>query len=294
MRFSTVEDELGTTQSLLDLRVHLLDRAVVRAVRRQRQYLRPRTLDRRGHPDAQVGLDVVEDHHVACVQLRHQHLIHVRLERRRVGRSREGQRGTHSLRPQRRDQGGRLPRSGCRVHGPCTARRPGVSRRHRRGDPRLVHEDQPLRLDLPDLASERTSVLLHLGAVPLVGVQALLLVGQAPTPHGLPQRLQAAGEAAPPLQFVQGGVGLLSDQFVEPPMVVLVQGRRRSTAMRPGLQRAGLAASLEPSGDGGGIDAEDAGDLADRALMVIDRREDPLAEVRRVGPHNQPPFSVGT
>jgi hypothetical protein len=56
--------------------------------------------------------------------------------------------------------------------------------------------------------------------------------------------------------------------------------------VRLGLQRAGPAASPEPAGDGGGIDAEDAGDLADRALVVIDRRDDPLAEIRRVGAHD--------
>src|SRR4051812_32314472 len=40
---------LGPAERLLDLREHLLDRRVIRAVRRQRQDTRPRALDRRDH-----------------------------------------------------------------------------------------------------------------------------------------------------------------------------------------------------------------------------------------------------
>ena len=44
---------LGPSEPLLDLREHLLDRRVVRAVRRQRPHSRPHPLDRRGHSGGQ-------------------------------------------------------------------------------------------------------------------------------------------------------------------------------------------------------------------------------------------------
>src|SRR5271165_1364812 len=48
----------------LELRPQLLDWVVVRAVWRQGQDGRPRTLDRLRHVPREVGLEVVEDHHV--------------------------------------------------------------------------------------------------------------------------------------------------------------------------------------------------------------------------------------
>src|SRR5512142_2595065 len=48
---------LGPAEPLLDLREHLLDRGVIRTVRRQRQHTRPRAFDRRGHARSQVGFE---------------------------------------------------------------------------------------------------------------------------------------------------------------------------------------------------------------------------------------------
>ena len=52
-------------------------------------------------------------------------------------------------------------------------RRPAVGGRHRRGDPRLVHEHQVFRLDSPHLVAERAPLLPHLGPIALAGVQVV-------------------------------------------------------------------------------------------------------------------------
>src|SRR5512135_1775693 len=278
---------LGPSEPLLDLREHLLDRRVIRAVRRQRPHSRPHPLDRRGHSGGQVGLQVVQHHHVARVSSRHQHLVHVRLERCRVGGSRERQRGANPVPPQRRDQRHRLPRGGRRGDGPLAARRPGVGRGHLRGDPRLVPENQVFRLDLPDLAPKRAPLLLHLGPVPLAGVPALLLAGQASMAQGEPQGLQAAGEAASLPQLLQRGVGLLADQVGEALLVVGPQGRGRAATVGLGGERPGAAPPLEQADDEGGAEAEGPCDLADRTLVMFDRRRDALAEVHRIGAHSR-------
>src|SRR5512135_828293 len=59
---------LGPTEPLLELREHLLDRGVVRAVRRQRPHVCPRPFDRLRHPGGQVRLEVVKDDHLPRVQ----------------------------------------------------------------------------------------------------------------------------------------------------------------------------------------------------------------------------------
>src|SRR5208337_3933603 len=66
---------------------------------------------------------------------------------------------------------------------PC----PGVGRRHRRVDPRLVDENQPFCLDSPHLRPVSPPLGLHLGSVPLAGMQGLLLVGQAEAAEGAPE-----------------------------------------------------------------------------------------------------------
>ena len=55
--------------------------------------------------------------------------------------------------------------------------------------------------------------------------------------------------------------------------------------MRFGGERPGGTAALEQADDEGGADAEDPGDPADRAVVMIDRRRDPLAKVQRIGAH---------
>ena len=87
-------------------------------------------------------------------------------------------------------------------------------------------------------------------------------------------------------QLLQGGVGLLADQFGEALLLVGAQGRGRATAVRLGVQGAGLAAAPEQAEDEGEADAEPSGDLALGALAMIDGRRDPLAKILRVGTHD--------
>ena len=119
--------------------------------------------------------------------------------------------GPYPIQAQGSDHGRRTPRGGHRALGPLTPPCPGVGRRHRRIDPRLVDENQPFCLDSPHLRPVSPPLGLHLGSVPLAGMQGLLLVGQAEAAEGAPEGRQGAGEAAPLLQLVQGGIGMLGD-----------------------------------------------------------------------------------
>jgi len=85
--------------------------------------------------------------------------------------------------------------------------------------------------------------------------------------------------------LLQGGVGLLTDQFLEALPIIRTQGRGRASSVGLGVQRVGDAASLEQAEDEGEADAEPSGDLALGALTMIDRRRDPLAKILRVGAH---------
>jgi len=49
--------------------------------------------------------------------------------------------------------------------------------------------------------------------------------------------------------------------------------------VRPGGECTGDAAPLEQANDEEGADAEHPGDPADRALVMINRRRDPLAKI---------------
>jgi hypothetical protein len=86
--------------------------------------------------------------------------------------------------------------------------------------------------------------------------------------------------------LLQGGVGLVADQFREALLVVRPQTRRRATAVRLGVQSAGAAAPLEQADDEREADAEPSGDLTLGALTVIDGRRDPLAKILRVRTHD--------
>ena len=96
----------------------------------------------------------------------------------------ENQRRPYPIQAQGSDHGRRTPRGGHRALGPLTPPRPGVGRRHRRIDPRLVDENQPSCLDSPHLRPVSPPLGLHLGSVPLAGMQGLLLVGQAEAAEG--------------------------------------------------------------------------------------------------------------
>src|SRR4051794_11580703 len=91
------------------------------------------------------------------------------------------------------------------------------------------HEDQAFRRGLLHLGPERAALLLHVGPVLFAGVQALLLARQESLAQGAPQGLQAAVEAAAPLELLQGGGGLLADQRGRAAMVLRPQGGGRSS-----------------------------------------------------------------
>src|SRR5271166_1770093 len=273
----------------LELRPQLLDRVVVRAVWRQGQDSRPCTLDRLRHVPREVGFEVVEDHHVPWAEFRDQYLIHIGLERLRVGRPGENQRRPHTIQTQRRDHRRRTPRGGDRADGPLAPRRPSVGRRHRRVDARLVDEYQAFRVNLLYLPPISPSLGLYLGIVPLTAVQGLLLGGLAEPAEGAPDGRQGAGEAAPLLQLVQGGIGMLGDQHRQSYLFGETEDRPRPAAVGLGGQGAGVPTPLEQSGDERDTDAESLGDLTLGAFALIDRRRNTLPEIHRIGSHGQPP-----
>ena len=54
----------------------------------------------------------------------------------------------------------------------------------------------------------------------------------------------------------------------------------RATPVRLGVESVGVTAALEQADDKREVDAEPSGNLALRALVMIDRRRDPLAKQR--------------
>jgi hypothetical protein len=74
---------------------------------------------------------------------------------------------------------------------------------------------------------------------------------------------------------------LLLDELPTPLEFVLIENGGLATAMRPRLDRTGLSAELKQSGDAGDVDAEASCDLATRALMIVDDRDDSFPEIVR-------------
>ncbi len=157
-----------TTEELFSFRPQFLDRGIVRTVRRQTQQFGSSLLDRRCHARGQVGTQIVKHHDFARMQLWHQHRVHVRLERRRICGARERQWCPHPVQAQRGDDGYRPPRSGDRAVSSFASRRPSVGRSHCCVDPRLIHKNQPFRLDPPHLPSESPALLLDVRPVSLL------------------------------------------------------------------------------------------------------------------------------
>ena len=91
------------------------------------------------------------------------------------------------------------------------------------------------------------------------------------------------------MQLFECGIGLLSDQLPELLQVLRPEYGRVPTAMGPGFQRAGTTVQLQQPSDEGDADQEPAGDLAQGPITTLDRLENPLAEILRVGFHGSPP-----
>ena len=132
--------------------------------------------------------------------------------------------GPYPIQAQGSDHSRRTPRGGHRALGPLTPPCPGVGRRHRRVDPRLVDENQPFCLDSPHLRPVSPPLGLHFGSVPLAGMQSLLLVGQAEAAEGAPESRQ--GAAKPPHSSVVSGWHRGARRSASP--VVLVRGKPRA------------------------------------------------------------------
>ena len=121
------------------------------------------------------------------------------------------------------------------------------------------------------------------------GAGDLLLARQPQLAQGARDGHGAARGAEPLAAFLERGIGLLSDQLAEPLQVLRREHGRVASAMGPGFERAGAAVELQQPGDEGDADQEPTSDLAQRALAALDRIEDPLSEILRIGCHRSPP-----
>jgi hypothetical protein len=103
--------------------------------------------------------------------------------------------------------------------------------------------------------------------------------------EGEPQRLQAAREAAAPLQLLERGVGSLPDQLGETVAIAGTEGRWRAAPVRFGFERSCGAPLLEQTNNERATDSKDSCDLTDRAFEMINRRRDAFAKIQRIGGH---------
>ena len=164
-----------------------------------------------------------------------------------------------------------------------------VSPGHRRVGPALVHEDQPLRVDPGESLAELPSLLLDVRTILLLGARDFLLARQPQPAQGTRDRHGAAGGAEPLAALLEGGIGLLSDQLAESLQVLGREYGRVAAPMGLGLERAGVAVGSQEPRHERDADQEPASDLAQRALTALDRIEDPLSEILRIGCHRPPP-----
>src|SRR5262249_17787589 len=100
----------------------------------------------------------------------------------------------------------------------------------------------------------------------------------------------AARGAEVPAAFLERGIGLLSDQLPEAIPILWPERRGGPPAMGPGLDRAGGAVEMQQPGDEGDADQEPTSDLAQGPVTALDRLEDPLPEILRIGCHRSPPL----
>ena len=137
--------------------------------------------------------------------------------------------------------------------------------------------------------AEFPPLLLDVRTILLLGARDLLLARQPQPAQGARDRHEAAGDAEPLAALLERGIGLLSDQLAEPLQVLRREYGRVASAMGLGFERAGAAVELQQPRDEGDADQEPTSDLAQRALTALDRIEDPLSEILRIGCHRSPP-----
>ncbi len=138
----------GLTQQVLELGEHLLDRIEIWGVFGQEERLGAGATDGLAHGFALVTTQIVHDDDVAGLERRDEGVLDVALEAGAVDRAVEQPRGVDAIMAQRGQERHGLP-SAPRHLGlePVAPRRPSPERRHVGLGPRLVDEDQALRID---------------------------------------------------------------------------------------------------------------------------------------------------
>src|SRR5215217_4085141 len=136
-------------QNALDLGERFLYRVVLRRVRRQVDQLATPTLDQLPHPDRFVCGEVVQDHNLPGLQGRRQDVLYVSIEDLLVGGALHGYRLAHPIKGHRRQER-RVLAAVARHRKAYTLAfgRVTVERRKRGVHSHLVHEHQPLGVDL--------------------------------------------------------------------------------------------------------------------------------------------------
>ena len=128
--------------------------------------------------------------------------------------------------------------------------------------PVFVDEDRAVLPDSPAAPSPVSPPLgLHLGSVPLAGMQGLLLVGQAEAAEGAPEGRQGAGDTADPFSCFRVASGCSAIRIASRTRSGKSEGRPRPAAVGFGGQGVGVPTPLDQSGDERDTDAEPFGDL---------------------------------
>ena len=161
---------------------------------------------------------------------------------------------------------------------------------HRRVGPALVHENLPSRVHAGEFLAEFPPLLPDLRAVLLLGARDLLLARQTQPAEGARDGHEAARGAEPLAAFLEGGIGLLSDQLAEPLPVLGPEYGRVATAVGLGVEVTGRPVGVQQPSDEGNADQEPPSDLAQGFLTALDRIEHPLPEILGIGSHRTPPY----
>ena len=161
---------------------------------------------------------------------------------------------------------------------------------HRRVGPALVHENLPSRVHAGEFLAEFPPLLPDLRAVLLLARGTFFLRGRPNRLRARRDGHKAARGAEPLAAFLEGGIGLLSDQLAEPLPVLGPEYGRVATAVGLGVEVTGRPVGVQQPSDEGNADQEPPSDLAQGFLTALDRIEHPLPEILGIGSHRTPPY----
>jgi hypothetical protein len=130
---------------------------------------------------------------------------------------------------------------------------------------------------------------LDIRLVAFLGVQRLLLAGEAVPVQDARNGRKMTRHPEPVPQFHERGVGLLADEFQEGSDGGRVECRSGAPSVGLGQDRSGGTTALQQPRQEGQADREQVSDLAEREFLAVNSGNDAFTEIVGVRTHVTPP-----